>query len=46
MFGFGLNKCEYKAKCAGYKENSETCTKALDKRYCGTYRQFLGSDSQ
>ncbi|MEN6290956.1 MAG: hypothetical protein ABFD07_02925 [Methanobacterium sp.] len=32
--------CEYKDRCEGYRDDSETCTKALDKNFCGTYRQF------
>jgi hypothetical protein len=34
-------KCEYTSRCAGYKNDSYTCTKALDKRYCGIYKLFL-----
>ena len=34
-------KCEYTSRCAGYKENSYTCTEALDKSYCGIYMDFL-----
>jgi hypothetical protein len=34
-------KCEYALKCAAYRDNSYTCTKAFDKRYCGIYRQFI-----
>jgi len=35
------NKCEYRSRCVGYKDNSYTCTKTLDKNYCGIYNQFL-----
>jgi hypothetical protein len=34
-------KCEYALRCAAYRDNSYTCTKAFDKRYCGIYRQFI-----
>lgn len=34
-------KCEYIPRCASYKNNSHTCTKELDKCYCGIYKQFL-----
>jgi hypothetical protein len=34
-------KCEYAFKCGAYRDNSFTCTKAFDKRYCGIYRQFI-----
>ncbi len=33
-------KCEYALKCSGYQNNSYTCTKACDKRYCGIYRKL------
>ena len=31
-------KCEYAPNCNGYQETSETCTKGLDKSYCGIWR--------
>lgn len=34
-------KCEYTSKCIAYKDNSYTCTEALDKSYCGIYKLFL-----
>lgn len=34
-------KCEYTSKCTAYKDNSYTCTEALDKSYCGIYKLFL-----
>jgi len=34
-------KCIYALKCAAYRDNSYTCTKASDKGYCGIYRQFI-----
>jgi len=34
-------RCEYALKCDAYRDNSYTCTKAFDKRYCGIYRQFI-----
>lgn len=34
-------KCEYTSKCTAYKDDSYTCTEALDKRYCGIYKLFL-----
>lgn len=33
-------KCEYDSKCAAYRTDSYTCTKELNKHYCGIYRQF------
>ena len=33
-------KCKYALRCSGYRDNSYTCTKACDKRYCGIYRQL------
>lgn len=41
LFGINLLRCEYSKKCTDYKEDSFTCTKADDKRYCGAYRRFL-----
>lgn len=32
-------KCKYASKCAG-QDNSHTCTKELNKHYCGIYKQF------
>ncbi|GEM_PF-6255321 len=34
-------KCEYISRCDGYRDDSYTCTEALDKNYCGTYKIFL-----
>jgi hypothetical protein len=34
-------KCEYASKCTAYRETSYTCTKELNKQYCGIYRQFV-----
>lgn len=44
MWPIKLNSivCEYSPKCTGYKENSYTCQKALDKNYCGFYKRFVG----
>lgn len=33
-------KCKYTSRCAAYRENLYTCTKAFEKRYCGVYRKF------
>lgn len=33
-------KCKYALRCAAYRENSYTCTKAFEKSYCGVYRKF------
>jgi len=33
-------KCKYASKCAAYRDNSYTCTKAFEKSYCGVYRKF------
>jgi hypothetical protein len=38
--GMFRTKCEYALKCAAYRDNSYTCTKELDKCYCGIFRQF------
>ncbi len=35
------DKCEYRSRCIGYKDNSYTCTETLDKDYCGLYKHFL-----
>lgn len=40
------NKCEYRSRCAGYKDDSYTCTKTLDKNYCGIYNHFLQEASE
>ncbi len=37
-------KCEYALRCAAYRDNSYTCTKAFDKCYCGIYRQFISGE--
>lgn len=29
---------QYSTQCQGYADDSVTCTKALDKNYCGIYR--------
>jgi hypothetical protein len=34
-------KCKYALKCDAYRDSSYTCTKELDKRYCGVYRLFV-----
>ena len=36
-------KCKYALRCSGYRDNSYTCTKARDKRFCGIYRQLRNS---
>ncbi len=38
--GLFKTKCKYASKCEGYRENSYTCTKEIDKHYCGIYRLF------
>lgn len=32
--------CKYHSKCADFRENSFTCTKSIDKTFCGIYNQF------
>jgi hypothetical protein len=32
--------CRYMSKCNGYRDNSVTCIKELDKSFCGIYKQF------
>ena len=39
--GLFNTKCKYALKCDGYRDNSYTCTKELDKRHCGIYRLFV-----
>lgn len=36
-------KCEYTSKCTAYREDSYTCTEALDKSYCGIYKLFCNN---
>jgi len=38
--GMLKNKCEYASKCTAYRDDSYTCTKELDKCFCGIYKQF------
>jgi hypothetical protein len=33
-------KCEYSSTCKRFNAESETCTKALDKRYCGEFKRI------
>jgi hypothetical protein len=33
-------ECEYKERCASYRDNSYVCTHEIDKSYCGRYRRF------
>lgn len=33
-------KCEYALRCAMYRDNSYTCAKDRDKRFCGIYKQL------
>ena len=33
-------ECKHKNTCTKYKNNSFTCTKEIDKSYCGNYRGF------
>lgn len=44
--GLFKTKCKYALKCDGYRDNSYTCTKELDKRYCGIYRLFVQNSIQ
>jgi hypothetical protein len=39
--GLFKTKCKYALKCEAYRDNSYTCTKPLDKSYCGIYRLFV-----
>jgi hypothetical protein len=34
-------KCEYALRCDAYRDDSYTCTKEVNKGYCGIYRQFI-----
>jgi hypothetical protein len=33
-------KCDYYSKCGAFRDNSITCTKEIDKNFCGIYKQF------
>jgi hypothetical protein len=33
-------ECEYKSKCDPPNPDGHTCTKELDKSYCGIFRDF------
>jgi hypothetical protein len=44
--GLFKTKCKYALKCEAYRDNSYTCTKELDKRYCGIYRLFVQNTIQ
>jgi hypothetical protein len=33
-------ECEYKTICDAYRANSDTCTKEIDRNYCGAWRGF------
>ena len=39
--GLFKTKCKYALKCDAYRDNSYTCTKEVDKHYCGIYRLFV-----
>jgi hypothetical protein len=39
-------KCEYALRCSAYRNNSYTCKKAFDKRYCGIYRKLRGEATE
>ncbi len=39
--GLFKTKCKYALKCDAYRDNSYTCTKGVDKSYCGIYRLFV-----
>jgi len=41
QLGVITSKCEYATHCDYYRDNSETCTNALDKSYCGLYKGFV-----
>lgn len=44
VFGKTLNfniECEYKSICDAYQSDSHTCSKEVDKTYCGNYRRYL-----
>lgn len=32
-------KCKFAKECKGYREESYTCNYAVDKDYCGTFRE-------
>lgn len=37
--------CGYSSICEHFKEESETCTRALDKNYCGSFKGFSKRDN-
>ena len=39
--GLFKTKCQYALKCEAYRDSSYTCTKELEKHYCGIYRLFV-----
>lgn len=46
MWIFDLeNLCKYSKTCSGYRKDSDTCMKALDKRYCGLWKRFEGVEN-
>lgn len=44
--GLFKTKCKYSLKCDAYRENSYTCTKELEKSYCGIYCLFAKNSIQ
>jgi hypothetical protein len=42
FFNLIRSGCEYSKKCKNFQEGSFTCKKAVDKSYCGTYKQLTG----
>ena len=41
QLGIITSKCEYASHCDCFRNDSETCTKELDKTYCGMYNRFM-----
>jgi len=37
-------QCEFSKVCAGHQTDSYTCTKEIDKSYCGIYNYRTGSE--
>lgn len=33
-------KCEYSSQCKHFNDDSVTCTKTLDKNYCGEFKRI------
>lgn len=36
--------CEFSSFCKHFQDDSDTCIKALDKTYCGTYNIHVGGE--